>query len=86
MKANSFISRNLMMILAGVLVVAMGIMAYLTYTNFGKGAKIPDEATQELEVQGTSSEVSDIEKDLEETNFEDLDKEVVNIEAELNLP
>lgn len=86
MKTNAFISRNFMMILAAALVVGMGIMAYLTYFNFGEEPKIADEQAEKLEVQSDSSEVEDIENDLKETEFSDIDKELVDIEAELNLP
>lgn len=39
--------------------------------------------TEELSTQSSSTEIADIEADLENTNLEDLDRELEEIEAEL---
>lgn len=46
----------------------------------------PDADTLKLSIQGTSDEVTDIEKDLNSTNFTDLDKEVDQIGSVLSQP
>ena len=43
-----------------------------------------DQSTQELESQGTSDEIGDIEADLEATDLTELDKELSDIENELS--
>jgi uncharacterized protein HemX len=45
----------------------------------------PDNAIQALETQGTSDKITDIEADLGNTDLKNLDIEMGNIEAELNL-
>jgi len=47
---------------------------------------IEDEITAKLATQSGSDEISDIEKDLNETDFSSLDKEMTNIEAEISKP
>ncbi|MEK7500732.1 MAG: hypothetical protein AAB642_01245 [Patescibacteria group bacterium] len=46
----------------------------------------PDAATQALEQATTSDEVADIEQDLNATDLSDLDRELSDIETELNQP
>ncbi|MCL5019007.1 MAG: hypothetical protein M1426_00815 [Patescibacteria group bacterium] len=45
-----------------------------------------DPATQKLTSQGTSDEIADIEKDLNNTDLTNIDKEVGDINSELNQP
>ena len=73
-------TNNLIMWLAGFLVVALGIMAYLTY---GKSAPV-DVQTTTLSKQSSSDELDTIESDVEATEFDNLDKELIDIENELN--
>lgn len=44
----------------------------------------PDQTTQELKQQSTSTAIESIEKDLETTGLDNLDKELEDIESELN--
>ncbi len=44
---------------------------------------LPDEATMSLKEQGTSDEVGDIERDINATGLDDLDRELGDIGAEL---
>lgn len=44
-----------------------------------------DQTTQQLQTQSTSDEITDIEADLNTTDLENLDKELENIDLELNL-
>lgn len=73
-------TNNLIMWLAGFLVIALGIMAYLTY---GKSAPV-DVQTTTLSKQSSSDELDTIESDVEATEFDNLDKELIDIENELN--
>ena len=73
-------TNNLIMWLAGFLVDALGIMAYLTY---GKFAPV-DVQTTTLSKQSSSDELDTIESDVEATEFDNLDKELIDIENELN--
>jgi len=45
-----------------------------------------DQATQNLSTQGTSDEIADIEKDLNNTDLTNIDKEVDDINLELSQP
>ena len=45
-----------------------------------------DEQTSDLEEQGTSDEIGDIEADLEETDLSEIDQELEDIESELSSP
>jgi hypothetical protein len=75
-------STNFMIVLAGFLVVALAIMGYILYQQ-DKTLKSLDKATLNLTKQSQSDDTQAIENDLEGTDLSDLDKEVVNIEAEL---
>lgn len=44
-----------------------------------------DPALEALEIQNSSNEIKDIEVDLDLTNLEGLDKELENIDAEINI-
>lgn len=46
-------------------------------------AAYPDEATAALKEQGASDEVDDIERDLNATGLDDLDRELADINAQL---
>lgn len=50
--------------------------------TLGQAVK-PDEATAALLVQGTSTEISDIEKDLNATNLNDIDAGMNDISSQL---
>ncbi|MBI2454326.1 MAG: hypothetical protein HYV54_02010 [Parcubacteria group bacterium] len=76
----------------GVVVLALIFGFYSWPKNGGETTQAPvntedaeaDEYTASLENITGSDEVSDIEKDLQETNIDDLDKEVSDVEAEIN--
>jgi len=76
-------SNNFLMMLAAFLVIALGIMGYMIYTQ-DKTLKSLDKATFSLSKQSSSDETSKIEDDLEDTDFSNLDKEVFGIESEIN--
>lgn len=73
---------NLITWLAGFLVVALGIMAYITLIK--SPTAVVDTQIQELAQQSESDEVASIEEDSNETDFDDLDRELIDIENELN--
>lgn len=78
-KQNSFL-----LVLAGFLVVALGIMAYVVYNQKPLVEKVTDEQTKMYIDQSDSTETDSIEKDLMDTSFDDIDKELKDIETELN--
>ncbi|MEK7550457.1 MAG: hypothetical protein AAB535_01610 [Patescibacteria group bacterium] len=63
---------NFLLSLAAFLVIALGIMSYVTY-NQNLATKTYSESTQ----------VESIQKDLDDTSFDNLDLELKNIETEL---
>jgi hypothetical protein len=75
-----------MIFLAAVLVVALGFMA-LTLTRQSR-VKMPltedEKEIQEIQTQSKSDDVSEIEKDLNNTDLMDLDKELPDIENEFD--
>ncbi|MBI4153392.1 hypothetical protein HY503_00110 [Candidatus Woesebacteria bacterium] len=73
-------SKNSLLILA---LLALIILASAGYLLSKKSLEISPEITR-LNSQSSSDEVDAIEKDLEETDFNDLDAELTDIEAELN--
>lgn len=78
--------KNFMIFLAAVLVVALGFMA-LTLTRQSR-VKMPltedEKEIQEIQTQSKSDDVSEIEKDLNNTDLMDLDKELPDIENEFD--
>jgi hypothetical protein len=68
-------------------VVAIVIIAalawYYYFAPYAGRENGEDAATQALERQGSSDEVSAIEPDLNSTDFTDLDREVFDLDAEL---
>ena len=73
-------TNNVIMWIAGFLVVALGVMAYMTYGN----STPVDVQTATLSKQSSSNELDSIESDVEATEFDNLDKELIDIENELN--
>jgi len=73
------------MFLAAILVVTLGFMAiYLTKKPKGPASVTEsDKEIQEIQQQSKSDEVMEIEKDLYTTDLNDLDKELQDIENEL---
>ena len=79
-------SKNSLMILAATLVIALGLVGYFLYFQ-SRGIsqnQTVDPQTMEFEKQSNSDETDSIEEDLNDTNLDDIDKESVIIEAELN--
>ncbi len=72
--------------LAAILVVALGIMAVVLSRNYlnKDSNKMFNTEIQQMQTQSESDNLDTIEKDLEETNLNDIDKELLNIEKELN--
>ena len=77
--------KNFLLALAAILVVAMGYMALALSKQSRKSE--PSSFEQEIRrfnSQSSSDDVNDIQKDLSETELDNLDKEVQDIDAELN--
>ncbi|MEK7559952.1 MAG: hypothetical protein AAB522_01470 [Patescibacteria group bacterium] len=67
-----------------IIIAVLAVIAWLAYSF--RTVLIPSGAEsviKQLEIQGTSDGVADIEKDLKDTSLEGLDGEVSNIEREL---
>ena len=78
--------RNFIIFLAGILVVALGLMAMTLVLQNQIGTSMPETYQQEIQKVQTQSEsdnIDAIEKDLMETDLNDLDKELQDIESEL---
>lgn len=63
--------KNFMLLLSAFLVVAFGVMGYVVFN-------------QNEKIEALNDSIESIEKDLEVTNFDNIDKEVLGIETELN--
>lgn len=74
---------NFTLILAAFLVVALGIMGYMAYRQNVLLASL-DKPTETFKSQSSEDDINSIEKDSEDTNFDDIDKELIDIETELN--
>lgn len=78
---------NLILIACLVIFLALVVLSLPRVTSLNlEKSKTTDSQTQLLEKQGTSNEVSSIETDLKTTDLADLDKELEQIESELNSP
>ena len=76
--------KNFIITLAAILVIAMGMMAIvMTIQQLKTAPSAYDASIEKMETQSTSDNLNDIEKDLNETDFSDLDKELDDIEKEL---
>ena len=76
-------SKNFLIFLLLAALVLAGIWYFLLKN---KGLELISPDISRLNTQSQSDEVSAIEKDLDNTDFADLDAELADIEAELNAP
>jgi len=80
--------KHTLLFLAALLVVLLGIMAYvIRQQNLARRFLQPSEFDKELsqiQEQSESDDVDAIEEDIGETDLEDADKELQDIERELN--
>jgi predicted negative regulator of RcsB-dependent stress response len=79
--------KNKLLLLIGVLVIVLGITGYILYSK----TKTPVNQTQpsdsqsvKFEQQSSSDDTSSIEKDLNNTDLDDIDKESKSIQTEIN--
>lgn len=78
-------NNNFLLLLAGFLVIALGVMAYVVYYQKPVAQKeITDEQTKMYVQQSDSIDTDSIEKDLMDTSFDGIDKELKDIQIELN--
>ena len=75
-------NKNLIIILAATAILISASVYYLSQVN---QASVNDTTRefQEVTKQSSSDDTESIESDLEDTSFEDSDKELLDIEAEL---
>ena len=83
---NLLSKKNFLLLLAGVLVIAFGLMSL--YLNDQKAMREREALqTQQEAMQpamSNSDSVSEIEKDLDNTDLESVDKELQDMEEEIN--
>lgn len=74
------------MILAGSLVVALGLTGYVLYsrTKTTSQNQPVDQQSAKLEKQASTDDATSIEKDLKDTDLDNIDKESVSIQTEIN--
>lgn len=82
-------------IAALICLIGIGVLLFLNRRQAARVTVTPtptptpveevDEATKQLEEQGTSDEITDIEVDLNATDLTELDKELTDIENELSI-
>lgn len=67
-----------------IIIIVLGAVAYwVYYARVSIVSESSQSAIEQLELQETSDEVSDIEKDLNATSLEGLDSELSDIDATL---
>ncbi len=76
--------KNTIIILAATSIIFIAIGFLLTNRESAEKMRVESEIRQ-MESQSSSDEVGAIEKDLDDTDLSDLDRELQDIEAELNL-
>lgn len=71
--------------LLAILALVLGIFAYLFSTNTLVSPIKYEKELAKVEQMSDSDDISDIEKDLEETDLDNLDSELSDIETELSI-
>ncbi len=74
--------KNTIIFLSGVLIMLLGVGFYLFKHNTSS-PPVPEDVRVLLEIS-SSDELTVIEQELGDTDFTDLDKELLDIERELN--
>lgn len=77
-------SKTFLLILAACAVVILGVVGYVLSTGKYQDVANYKNEIRNIQSQSSSDETESIEKDLNETSFDDLDKELLEIEAELS--
>jgi hypothetical protein len=75
-------NKNTLIILASLIIVISVVLIYLQRT--ASKPKSYASVINQVQTQSESDDVNAIEKDLLDTDFEDLDKELLEIEKELD--
>ena len=75
---------NFIIILTVAIVIAIVAIFFVRFKPKDKGQKLIEPDTQRLQTQSSSDEITSIERDLIDTDFSELDKELQDIEYELN--
>lgn len=78
---TTFSNKNTIIVLASLIIV-ISVVLVLIQQTFNKPASYEVEV-KELQTQSTSDDVNAIEEDLLDTNLENLDSELLEIEKEL---
>ncbi|MBU0569372.1 hypothetical protein KKB40_01155 [Patescibacteria group bacterium] len=75
--------KNMFIALTAIMVVIMGIIALVTIKKTKPTPSAFNREVVQITTQSNSDEIDAIEKDLMDTDFENLDKELKTIETEL---
>lgn len=75
---------KLVISLLAILVVVLGLLAVLVSDKNMISPKKYEREMAKVETTSDSDDIDSIEKDLEETNLDNLDSELVDIQSELN--
>ncbi len=75
-------AKNMLFVLAAILVVALGVIGYVYYSQNLSLGKM-DRVASELKEQSSSDDVSSIEADLNDTEMDSIDSDLTNIEKEI---
>lgn len=75
--------KNTILVLAVALIFFVAVAYWLSTSGYAENLLFTREIKQ-AQKQSTSDEIEAIEKDLQETDLSDIDKELEDIEAELN--
>jgi len=83
------IGKNTLIILAGSLIVILGLSGYILYSRNKPQAtttqtQTTDSQSAKLGQQSNSDDINSIEKDLNNTDLNNLDKESTSIQTEIN--
>lgn len=75
--------KNELMVLAAVVMVMMGTMAYILFLRMPEKTETTNDYS-EITTTSESTETTDIARDVDNTDFSTLDTELTQIEQELN--
>lgn len=81
---NIISKRNFLLLIASVLVVGFGIMSVVLF-NKRAAMKVPQFTIQNVDKPMTNSDnIDDIQKDFDNTDIKSVDKDLQDLEKELN--
>jgi CBS-domain-containing membrane protein len=76
--------KNELMVLAAIVTILLFVMGYTLYNRTNKSNQPVDFMTKQLTTQSETDDINSIEADLNNTDLDNIDKEIQGIESELN--